>query len=240
MTASRAALTRDRLQLKITVQQVRLGGQEYRVISPATPLKNGAIYQTRGSYYMYVDRPDGRRIGTLWLLAARSPRSLVYLPMRTAGTALGIDFESGEKPLDLVLAHRAVQFRPSLWKKLRARITAGNAPREVRTASVPVRDLPAETCEINYAAPSAPENRNLLHQHVFAETLFLTGSSMAFREAAPHIFTVTKEGPPAAATELYITGGCNYHVCRSIYHRADLHAHNGEQIHVEFCPPWSR
>ncbi|WP_329399856.1 hypothetical protein OHA45_34460 [Streptomyces lydicus] len=240
MTASRAALTRDSLQLKITSQQVRLGGQEYRVISPAKPLKNGALYKTRSSYDMFVDRADGRRIGALWLLAARSPRSLVYLPTRTAAMELGIDFDREEKPLDLVLAHQAVQFRPSLWKKLRARITAGNAPREVRTASVPERDLPAETREINYVAPSDPAHRNLLHQHVFAETLFLTGSTTAFREAAPHIFAVTKEGPPAAATQLYISGGCNYHVCRSIYLRPDLRAHNGEQFHVEFCPPWSR
>ncbi|MFI9047405.1 hypothetical protein [Streptomyces sp. NPDC053427] len=241
MTASRAALTRDSLRLKITVQQVRLGDEEYRVISPSKPLKNGALYTSDSSFNMYVDRADGRRIGALWLLAARSPRSLVYLPMRTAETEPWIAFED-ETPLDLVLAHRAVQFRPSLWKKLRARIRAANAPRELRTARVPERDLPADTCEINYPAPSDPGNgnKNLLHQHVHAETLFLTGSTTAFREAAPHIFTVTKEGPPAAATQLYISGGCNYHVCRSIYHWPDMDTHGWDQFHVEFRPSWSR
>uniref|UniRef100_UPI002F90E945 hypothetical protein n=1 Tax=Streptomyces sp. NBC_01592 TaxID=2975889 RepID=UPI002F90E945 len=240
MTASKAALTRDSLRLKITVQQVRLGDEEYRVIRPSKPLKNGALYTHKSDQYnMYVDRTDGRRIGALWLLAARSPRSLIYLPMRTPAMELGGVHED-ETPLDLVLAHRAVQFRPSQWKKLRERIRAGNAPRQVRTARLPEGDLPTDTCEINCAAPSDPENRNLLHQHVHAETLFLTGSTTAFREAAPHIFTVTKEGPPAAATELYISGGCNYHVCRSLYHWPDLYAHGWEQIHVEFCPPWSR
>ncbi|MFG3532704.1 hypothetical protein ACGF8B_39235 [Streptomyces sp. NPDC047917] len=239
MTASRAALTRDSLRLKVTIQQVRLGGEEYRVISPAKPLKNGAFYETRSSYDMLVDRPDGRRIGTLLLLAARSPRSLVYLPMRTTATAPGIGWED-EKPFDLVLAHRAVQYRPSQWKNLRARIAAGNAPREVRTASVPETDLAVGASEIEYAAPSDPATRNLLQQHVHAETLFLTGSTTAFREAASHIFAVVKEGPPAAATRVYIPGGCNYHVCRSIYHWSDLDAHDWEQLHVEFCPPWSR
>jgi hypothetical protein len=30
--------------VKIVVQQVRVGGDEYRVISPAAPLRNGALY----------------------------------------------------------------------------------------------------------------------------------------------------------------------------------------------------
>ncbi|MCN9244399.1 hypothetical protein NGF19_27065 [Streptomyces sp. RY43-2] len=72
--------------MNVAVQRVRLAGTEYRVIRPARPLRNGALYKARGHYEMYVERTDGRRIGTLWLLAARSPRSLVYLPMRTAPT----------------------------------------------------------------------------------------------------------------------------------------------------------
>lgn len=102
MTASRAPLTRDSLRVKIVVQRVRLAGTEYRVIRPARPLKNGALYKS-GHYHMYVDRTDGRRIGTLWLLAARSPRSLVYLPMRTTPVAPGVGWED-EQSLDLVLA----------------------------------------------------------------------------------------------------------------------------------------
>ncbi len=33
-------------------------------------------------YRMFVDQVDGQRMGAPWLLAARSARSLVYLPMR--------------------------------------------------------------------------------------------------------------------------------------------------------------
>ena len=51
------------------------------------------------TYALLVDRPDGRRIGTLPLLAARSPRSLVYLPLRA--TAPEPWFGRGdETPLD--------------------------------------------------------------------------------------------------------------------------------------------
>ncbi|GAB2591054.1 hypothetical protein GCM10027168_25430 [Streptomyces capparidis] len=242
MSASRGVLTGDSLRVKVVVQRVRLGGEEYRVISPARPLRNAAIYQTGHSFDMYVDRADGHRVGALWLLAARSPRSLVHLPMRaTAGIAPGTAYED-EEPLDLVLAHRAVQFRPSRWKRLRERLAAGNAPRELRTAGVPERDLAGGAEEIAYAAPSDPVRPNLLRQHIHARTLFLTGCSGAFRQAAAHIFAVTRDGPPAAAAErrLYISGACNYHVCRSLYHWSDLEAHDWEQIHVEFCPTWSR
>ncbi|ADI09907.1 hypothetical protein SBI_06787 [Streptomyces bingchenggensis BCW-1] len=241
MAASRAPLTRDSLRVKIIVQKVRLAGTEYRVIRPAGPLRNGALYKTHSHYEMYVDRPDGRRIGALWLLAARSPRSLVYLPMRTAPTAPGVGWED-EQPLDLVLAPRTVQLRPSRWKRIRERLNVGNAPRELRTASVPERDLPG--LKADCIIPDNPKAANdfLLRKDVYAETLLLTGGTAAFREGAKEIFAVTKDGPPHAATEYHLPGSCNYHVCRPIYDW-DLDTpkmRNWEQLHVEFCPQWAR
>ncbi|MEW1841936.1 hypothetical protein AB0392_28675 [Nonomuraea angiospora] len=238
MVASRAALTRNDLRLKVAVQRGRLGGTDFRVIRPARPLKNGALYKARHWYEMYADRTDGRRIGTLMLLAARSPRSLIYLPMRTTPTTPGVGWDN-EKPLDLVLTHRAVQFRPSRWKQLRERINAGNAPRELRTASIPARDLLADH-GLKTSARSDPKHSNLLHQAVYAETLFLTGGTTAFREAAQEIFAVSKDGPPHAVMEHYVPGACNYHVCRSLYEWPDLEEHDWDQFHVEFCPQWAR
>src|SRR5688500_7242367 len=112
MAASRAALGRDGLRVKVAVQRVRLNGAEYRVIRPARALKNGALYYGSWDYELFVDRADGRRIGTLLMLAARSPRSLVYLPMRAGACVPGVGW-NGERPLDLVLAPRSLQFRPS-------------------------------------------------------------------------------------------------------------------------------
>lgn len=241
MAASRAALTRDDLRLKVAVQHGRLGGTAFRVIRPAKPLKHGALYKFEHRYEMYADRADGRRIGTLMLLAARSPRSLIYLPMRTTPTVpgSGVGWDD-EKRLDLVLAHRAVQFRPSRWKQLRGRINAGNAPRELRTANIPARDLPAGH-GLKTSVRSDPKHSNLLHQAVYAETLFLTGGTTAFREAAQKIFAVTKDGPPHhAATKLYVPGACNYHVCRNLCDRPDLEEHDWDQFHVEFCPQWAK
>ncbi|KRV46653.1 hypothetical protein AQ490_12345 [Wenjunlia vitaminophila] len=237
MTASRAALTRDDLRVRISVQHVRLGGVEHRVIRPARPLRNGALYRSHSFYDMYVDRADGRRIATLFLLAARSPRSLVHLPTRAAPTAPDVGW-LGEQPLDLVLAHRATQFPVTRWKRLRERLNAGNAPRELRTARVPLGDVPAG--EESSGTPVDDHwRRDPLRQHVHARTLFLTGGTGAFREAARDLLDVTREGPPAAATRLYIPGSCNYHVCRLLHAWEDLD-HGREQFHVEFCPTWAR
>ncbi|MES4908867.1 MULTISPECIES: hypothetical protein [unclassified Streptomyces] len=244
MTASRAPLTRDSLRVKIAVQRVRLAGTEYRVIRPARPLRNGVLYKTSSAlgsshYEMYVDRTDGRRIGTLWLLAARSPRSLVYLPLRNTAPIEPI-VDDGQ-PLDLVLAPRTMQLRPSRWKRIREHLNAGNAARELRTASVPERDLP--DLEADYIIPDNPKEANkfLFRKDVYAETLLLTGGTAAFREGAKKIFAVTKDGPPAAATGLYLPVGCNYHVCRVIYDW-DLtpNLRDWEQLHVAFCPQWVR
>ncbi|MFD8542408.1 hypothetical protein [Streptomyces sp. NPDC059649] len=240
MTASRAAIGRDGLRVKIAVQRVRLGGEEFRVIRPVAPLNNAALYETGHRYEIYVDRTDGRRIGTLWLLAARSPRSLVHLPMRATPTAPGTGWRD-ERPLDLVLAHRSLQFRPSRWKRLRQCISAGNAPRELRTAGVPESDVLPDR-KTGHATPGAAgdqRNGNLLRWHLHAETLFLTGTTRAFRESAPPFFAVTKEGPPAAATELYLPGpGCNYHVCRDFSARQGLHPQSQDEFHVVFSPRW--
>ncbi|WP_312866416.1 hypothetical protein [Streptomyces boluensis] len=226
--------------MRIVVQKVRLAGTEYRVIRPAGPLKNGALYKGRDHYEMYVDRTDGRRIGTLWLLAARSPRSLVYLPMRTA-PAVGVGEEGGQ-PLDLVLAPRTAQFRPSRWKRIREHLNTGNTVRELHTASVPERDLP--DLDADYIIPDSPKEADgfLLRKNIYAETLLLTGGSAAFREGAKEIFAVTKYGPPEAATHLYIPGACNYHVCRPLYDWGldTPKMRNWEQLHVEFSPSWAR
>jgi hypothetical protein len=86
-----------------------------------------------------------------------------------------------------------------------------------------------------------PKHGSLLHQAVYAETLFLTGDTTAFREAAKEIFAVTKDGPPDhAATKLYVPGACNYHVCRNLYDWPDREEDDWDQFHVEFSPRWAR
>ncbi|MFI6288093.1 hypothetical protein ACIBCM_25670 [Streptomyces sp. NPDC051018] len=241
MTASKALLTRDDLGLKVTVQHVRVDGEPYRVISPAAPLGNGALlhHDSDNLYNLYVDRADGRRVGALWLLAARSPRSLVYLPMRATPTPPDTGYQ-GERPIDLVIAHRAVQFRLSRWKRLRARLNTVHVPRSTQTARVPERDMPAEALDADYRPPPDPEGRDLLDRRLHADTLFLTGTPAALRLAAADVFAVARDGPPFAARGWYYTDGCNYHLCRTVYHWEDRHGHVDDLFHVSFCPTWTR
>lgn len=46
MAASGAAIKRDDLRVNIAVRRVRMGGEEYRVIRPATRLNNGPLYSS--------------------------------------------------------------------------------------------------------------------------------------------------------------------------------------------------
>lgn len=229
------------MRVKIVIQRVRVGATEYRVIRPAKPLANVALFDSGSHHYINVDREDGRRIGALWLLAARSPRSLVYLPIRATPSSPSVELHwdnSQDRPLDLVLVHHSLQFPPSRWKEVRTRISVPKAPRELRTASVPDTDLPTDD-EIDYRALNYRDNRDVLLQRVYAETLILTGSAAAFRQPARHFFAVAKEGPPAAATSLYLPRGCNYHVCR-LFYWPHLDPGDGQEIHVEYSPSWAR
>ncbi|MFE3096017.1 hypothetical protein ACFXG1_19625 [Streptomyces sp. NPDC059248] len=240
MAMSRTVAHAD-LSVKILVHQVRLGAERYRVISPAAPLRNGALYRSPFTYDLRLDRETGRRIGALWLLAARSPRSLVHLPLRAAAAASGFGNEYGDgEPLDLVLAHRAVQFRPSRWKEIRARKAAGNAPRERRTARLPLGDLPSGTPEVAYGVPSPTARHTPPHQRLHAGTLFLTGTTAGFRQAAAQLFAVAGDGPSAAVTggAYDYPGCCGHHLCRGLYYWPELAGRPDHQdIHVVYTPP---
>ncbi|MDL4776766.1 MULTISPECIES: hypothetical protein [Thermomonosporaceae] len=71
-------------RVRIAVQRVRLDDREYRVVRPARPLKNASLRQMDDWFNFIVDRMEGRLMGAFWLLAARSRRSIIYLPTRTA------------------------------------------------------------------------------------------------------------------------------------------------------------
>ncbi|MFF2654272.1 hypothetical protein [Streptomyces sp. NPDC058045] len=107
---------------------------------------------------------------------------------------------------------------------------------------MPERDLP--DLDADFYIPDDPKaaNQYLLQKDVYAGTLLLTGGPGAFRNGAKDIFAVTKYGPPKAATNLYIPGSCNYHVCRSMYdwNFDPPKLRDWEQLYVEFCPQWSR
>jgi hypothetical protein len=226
-------------RVRIAVQRVRIDGREYRVVRPARPLKNASLRQMDGWSNFTVDRVEGRLMGAFWLLAARSRRSIVYLPTRTAPCPP--DLEDDGVSVDLVLSHHSLQLRPARWKRIRQRINQGNATRELRTARLPADDVLTEE-DIDFDVPYYAENRDRLGQHVCAETLFMTASSTVFREQARHFFEVAKTGPAVAARSYRnFPVACNYHYCVGF----DYSVHEADRqgivpVHVEYLPSWTR
>lgn len=167
-------------------------------------------------------------IRTLWKLAASSPRSLVHLPMRgNRGPSRALS-EDGTRELDPVLLHHSLQFAPSRRKEIRGRLGHGRP----QTVTLPG---PGHTDEavIDHEARHYQENRDLFHQHLRAETLFMTGSAKVFRDAVRHFFDVDRNGPG------YVPVHPSYpHFC------TELHSNDGilgdaRAIHIEYCDQWN-
>ncbi|MFZ3473635.1 hypothetical protein ACODT3_08040 [Streptomyces sp. 4.24] len=161
------------MKLPLTIHQARLGAAEFKVIRPARPPERAVLSVGEWSLDVQVDQRAAQLVAGLWSLAATSPRALVHVPLR------GADPDTGERGLDLVLLHHSLQFAPSRWKELRAKLGAGRA----RTA-----DLPGPAPFDPEADPSPQrhpkENRDRFHQHVHSGTLFMTGSARLFADTA--------------------------------------------------------
>lgn len=131
------------------------------------------------------------------------------------------------RQLDLVLLHHSLQFAPARWKEIRSRLGPG------RPRTVTLRDSGLESdAVVDHEARHHQENRDLFHQHLHAETLFMTGSAKVFRQTARHFLDVARNGPG------YIPIHPNYP-----YFCTELHSNDGilgdaREIHIEYCNEW--
>ncbi len=201
------------MEFPVTIHRARLGPQEFRVIRPAHPPEHAVLLDDGWHLNAYVDEAAARLMAGLWKLAAASPRSLIHLPLRGVGTP-----EAGARPLDLVLLHHALQFAPSRWKELRGRLGPGSR----RSVTVP-----ASEPETGQAAPHHAENRDLFHQHLHAETLFMTGSAKVFRQTAGVFREVADHGPRHVRD-----GSPHGHYCARLRSGDD----SAREIHIEYGP----
>ncbi|MFE0778888.1 hypothetical protein [Streptomyces sp. NPDC058861] len=177
------------------VHRVGLDGRELRVVrSVPGPDSTGPALRDDGHWLsMYADRDGADRLATLWALAARSARSLVYLPLR--GNPAPHDGTGGTEPvaLDLVLVHHSLQFPASAWKGVRARLGEGVPG----TVSLPDDDLPDEDA-VDHERRHHRTYRDHLAFDVAAHTLFVVGSSTAFREQGAALRRFVEEAPSHA------------------------------------------
>ncbi|MYS09665.1 hypothetical protein GTW71_25260 [Streptomyces sp. SID6041] len=215
------------MKLAITIHRARLGSTEFRVIRPARPLAHAVLIDRDRWLDVFLGQDAARRVGALWEVAASSPRSLVHLPMRRNRAPMGQPSGDGERQLDLVLVHHSLQFAPSRWKELRGRLDRGR-PQSVTLPSTGDSDESG----IDHEARHYSENRDLFHQHLHAETLFMTGSAAVFRDTAPHFHDVARNGPRRTLAR---PGDSPF--CSTLHANAGILG-NAREMHLQYCDDW--
>lgn len=155
------------------VSTARMGADGYRVVRPERPPAHASLHEDRAGVQLSVDRTAAVDLAIAWWLAARSPRSLIYLPLRSSPADCGTSPAS--RRLDLVLLHHSLGFRVSQWKQVRARM----AEPKVHKVTMPKDALPAFDA-VAYERRRDREFRDHLHWRTAADTLFIVGSRTAF------------------------------------------------------------
>jgi hypothetical protein len=122
-----------RPSLQTTVSHVRYNGTELRVVRVERPPTHIVAQSSYNYYDIHADRRGAVCLAAAWALAKRSPRSLVYLPIRANLPPL--DIAAPPPTLDLVFVHASAQFRASDWKSVRARTRAG-APHRIELGTI--------------------------------------------------------------------------------------------------------
>lgn len=214
------------------IHRVRLGADEYRVIRPDRPAR-GLFLRPAWAADLYADDEGAAQLAVAWGLAARSPRSLVYLPIRGNAAPDGLPVEPDEPvaPLDLALVHHRSQFPASRWKAVRARLGAG-VP---HTVTIPESDFQGPGAEL-HPRYWTEEFRDRLSFARAAETMFVTGSAVAFREtgATVHRLTAPRYADPG--------GGGESHRCVELdagsRHRRGARGDIPDLLHIQYCGDW--
>lgn len=184
----------DQLALQTRVSHVRYNGDELRVVRVERPPKRMVAQASYDYYDIHADRRGAVCLAAAWALAKRSPRSLVYLPIRA--NLPPVDVALTSPTLDIVFVHASAQFRASEWKSVRARSRAGAAHRiELGTIR---QELPSPD-ETDFSSTTHADNPHHLRYATAAETLFVIGSAPAFeREGAFLRAFVERFDEPAA------------------------------------------
>ena len=173
---------------RTTISTTTLDGRPYRVVRPARPISAASLHESPHGAELSVHQDVARDLVAAWWLAARSPHSLIHLPLRASGHT---DGETDARPLDLVLLHHRLGLRLADWKKIRAHTgTSGSA----HTVELPERLFPSFTQEEHWAVHHR-ERLDALHWAVAADTLFVIGSRAAFELEGPQLRDLVEESP---------------------------------------------
>lgn len=203
----------------------RLDGRDHRVVRPARVPAHAMFCSGYFGWHMSVDGRAARDLATAWWLAARSPHTLVHLPLRSSPATCGNEY--GENRLDLVLLHHSLGFRPSRWKALRSRLTAPAA----HTVTLPERAFrPTESGDLHISHHR--EFHDHLRWSLAADTLFIVGSRRAFELGGESLRGLAEDCPA------HLAALPDTHCCAEIGVgvRSDRRDRNPYlELHVQLC-----
>lgn len=171
----------------VMVSTVHLGRHRYRVMRPARPPGFAGLYEGPLGAQFCLDKETATLFALAWGLAARSPHTIVYLPLRRATR---LHHHSWGRPLDLVLLHHRLAFPPSRWKQVRSRLGTGRP----HTVVLPGQAWPARSVD-DHRRVRYREFRDHLRWDIAADTLVLTGSREAFELEADQVRALAEECP---------------------------------------------
>lgn len=158
------------LRLETRISHVRHDGRELRIIRPHRLEPGLVLLGWPGFVHVDGDRAGLEQLTAAWSLAACSPRSIVFLPLRRNAAR-----RPGRR-LDLVLLHSSLQFPPAQWKRVRSRLGTGD-PHTARPQPPPPLPDPADDPE----RWKQRQSRNGVVFDTAAETLFAVGTRDGFR-----------------------------------------------------------
>lgn len=209
----------------VLVSTVRFRGDQYRIVRPARAPRFAGLYEGRLGAQFCLDRETAMVFALAWGLAARSPHTIVHLPLCRARLPA---HHVGGHSLDLVLLHHRLAFPPSRWKQVRARLGTGSP----HTVVLPDEAWPSRTVADHRRAWHR-EFRDHLRWDIAADTLVLTGSREAFDLEAGQVRALAEECPAHRAR----TPGT--HCCAEIgmgrtRHRPDRRRPYAE-LHAEYA-----
>ncbi|CCH31736.1 hypothetical protein BN6_44550 [Saccharothrix espanaensis DSM 44229] len=216
-------------QWRTRVSAVRLGRDSYRVIRPEHPVVHASLYEGRYGPRLAVDKAATVDLAFAWWPAARSPRSLVYLPVRSGAPTCGEDYGGEGRKLDLVLLHHSLRFPVSRWKQVRARL----APSAAHTVTLPPNAFPVFSRE-EHRTDNHREFKDHLRWAVAADTLFLVGSRLAYEREADRVRGLAEDGPAQ------VVGHPETYCCTEItlgqWKMSAAHQRNpSAELHVDRC-----
>ncbi|MFE0508677.1 hypothetical protein [Streptomyces sp. NPDC058964] len=220
------------MEQPVRIHKVRLGSDEFRVVRAARTPARLALRADRHWLSMYADRHGAAQLVALWALAARSAHSLVYLPIRADPVPLGVVSDGEPVSLDLVLVHHSLQFPTASWKQVRARLGAGTP----HTTTTPEQDFPDETA-IDHRRRQYRAYHDHLDFRIAAHTLFVVGSSTAFRVSGTALRGLVDQAP--SYLHRYPNAG---HFCVELSPgprpRAQTRRHAPGSLHIQYAGTW--